>query len=165
MNASVALSLLYSYSRYSLCSSPIRDIIAAPSDRPTRTWWPVCWTSSTRISTGMSLRFLTRRCSLNDQVYLLCCYNNLNLFPASSLQMIFERMASHVTQLNDMQAFYTLMAIAKAKCVRVRGLTPESTPTPNMRSPRNSSVATSRAPTPLRERSESTACFSASTPP
>ena len=96
MNSSVALSLLYSYSRYHRSSQrpADKDLVASLLD---------------------IIHSHLDGCSLNDQVYLLCCYNNLNLFPASSLQMLFERMAPRVAQMDDMQAFYTLMAIAKAK--------------------------------------------------
>ena len=55
------------------------------------------------------------RLSILDSVYLLCCYNNLNVYPTTSLNQLFKKIAEQVEQLNDTQVFYTLTAIAKCK--------------------------------------------------
>ena len=56
-------------------------------------------------------------CSLStvDSVYLICCYNYLNIYPSTSLKQLFKKLAEGVDQLNDTQVFYTLTAIAKSK--------------------------------------------------
>ena len=56
-------------------------------------------------------------CSLStsDSVYLLCCYNYLNIYPSTSLKLLFKKLAEEVDQLDDTQVFYSLTAIAKCK--------------------------------------------------
>lgn len=81
-----------------------------------RTWFYYSLISFTLILKSTESWILIS-CSLStsDSVYLLCCYNYLNIYPSTSLKLLFKKLAEEVDQLDDTQVFYSLTAIAKCK--------------------------------------------------
>ena len=53
----------------------------------------------------------------SDCVYLACCYNYLNVYPPSSLQLLYEKLSEGIPSFNNTQLFYVLTMIVKAKYV------------------------------------------------